>query len=511
MFTSMVVQNFRSIADSGELPLGPITLLVGRNNSGKSALIRSVYRLQEGDPYQEKDMRIGELTSRMVMKFEEIPSFVREHDVDSRYVGGFLILFQERGTTTPNLTAAHPSGDETRDVVRASAREPTNLIYPIFSGRRQASYVDQIRPDAIVSVWPSDQNLAARASVLVASDIPEGREFRRLCRDILGINLNMLTSDNGQLLGRQVSRNEYISLEQMGAGLSGTLSLIIGLCGAKDKLFLIEEPENDLHPQALKVLLDAIVAASEHNQFIISTHSSVVLARLGGLSGSIVLHATIEDGQPPTSSFAVVRGSEARLDVLRDLGYELADLDLAEGWLIFEESSAERLIKEWLIPWFAPNLRRLRTLAASGVTRVEPIMKDFQEMFLFAHLEPAYRGRAWIAVDGDEPGRKVVEGLRRDFSTWPAENFHYWGEGAFEKYYPANFQDRVGKALAIGSKQAKRKAKDELLQDVLVWIREDVARAKLEFESSAADVIAWLQTTEKSLDELSVLATPATA
>jgi len=114
MFTSLLVQRFRSIADSGELPLGPITLLVGRNNSGKSALIRSVYRLQEGDPYQEKDMRIGELTSRMVMKFEEIPSFVREQDVDPRYVGGFLILFQERGTTTPNLTWVSPAARRRR-------------------------------------------------------------------------------------------------------------------------------------------------------------------------------------------------------------------------------------------------------------------------------------------------------------------------------------------------------------------------------------------------------------
>ena len=55
----------------------------------------------------------------------------------------------------------------------------------------------------------------------------------------------------------------------MGAGLSGTLSLIVGLSVAKDQLFIIEEPEDDLHPAALKELLDAIAESSQSNQFII--------------------------------------------------------------------------------------------------------------------------------------------------------------------------------------------------------------------------------------------------
>jgi hypothetical protein len=37
-------------------------------------------------------------------------------------------------------------------------------------------------------------------------------------------------------------------------------------------------------------------------------------------------------------------------------------------------------------PWFA--------LGSSGVNRVEPVMTDLKEMFLFAHLGPEYRERA---------------------------------------------------------------------------------------------------------------------
>src|SRR2546430_5247240 len=45
---SVHVTEFKSIKDSGVLPLGSITLLVGPNNAGKSAVVQAVYSLQVG-------------------------------------------------------------------------------------------------------------------------------------------------------------------------------------------------------------------------------------------------------------------------------------------------------------------------------------------------------------------------------------------------------------------------------------------------------------------------------
>ena len=158
-----------------------------------------------------------------------------------------------------------------------------------------------------------------------------------------------------QILGVQVDRYTNIPLEAMGAGLSGTLSLLVGLSVASDKLFVIEEPEDDLHPAALKALMDAIAESCEqNNQFIISTHNSTVLTRLAGLPDLKVFHVTSDNAIPPSSQFIPVSDKGDRINVLQDLGYGLADLDLGEGWLIFEESSAERLIRQYLAPWFAP-------------------------------------------------------------------------------------------------------------------------------------------------------------
>jgi predicted ATP-dependent endonuclease of OLD family len=335
---------------------------------------------------------------------------------------------------------------------------------------------------------------------LATSDIPEAREFRQACLNVLGIQLNVMTNEHGQQhLGVQVSRFSEISLSRMGAGVTSALNLLVSLSSSHQKLFLIEEPENDLHPTALKSLIELILEKSRNNQFIISTHSSVVLARLGTVPGSVVVHTRTDGMVPPQSSYDLIVSPAERIAVLQDLGYELADLELGEGWLIFEESSAERLAREFLIPWFAPRLLRLRTLAASGTSRLEPIMQDFRELFLFSHLEPMYKGRAWVVADGDPSGTQVIEQLRSTFSNWPPDRFLNFSQHSFEMYYPENFREEAAEVLAIEDKQERRVLKRKLLNSVLAWITEDEERARAALEVSAQEVIEKLRKIEKSL------------
>jgi hypothetical protein len=300
-------------------------------------------------------------------------------------------------------------------------------------------------------------------------------------------------------VGVQVDLRRAISLEAMGAGLSGALSLILGLSTAKNKFFIIEEPEDDLHPKALKGLLDAIAEASAQNQFLVSTHSSTVLTRLGALPGTKVVHVESDGQVPPTSSYRVLTDRAEGLEVLQDLGYSLADIDLGEGWLIFEESSAERLVREYLGRWFAPNLHRLRTVAARGNSRVEPLFDNSREMFLYAYLEPVYRERAWVIIDGDAEGIAITKRLREEFSSWAPEHFLHWQERNFERYYPSAFTDQVESVLSIADKRKKKDAKRELLLEVVAWINEDERRAREAFSESAAEVIAILKKISEQL------------
>jgi hypothetical protein len=304
----------------------------------------------------------------------------------------------------------------------------------------------------------------------------------------------------GQQAGIPVGSFGYIPIESMGEGVSSQLGLITDLCMADGHLFLIEEPENDIHPEGLKTLLNVIVEKSKTSQFIVSTHSNIVTRYLGAAPESKIFEfdSTYQPNDIPTSTIGEVEPTaEARIAVLRRLGYELSDFDLWDGWLVLEESSAEIIIR-YLIPWFIPGLARVRTVAAGGTSKVEPTFEDFRRLFLFAHLEPQYRGRAWVIVDGDSEGKKVITGLQAKYKDWPPDHFTTWSQPDFEHYYPAQFADQ-SKAALTKQHDEKRKAKKQLLDEVKAWCDANPEEAKTEFEKSAAEVIERLTKIDHAL------------
>lgn len=475
------------------MPLSPVTILVGRNNSGKSTLLRAVYQLQDGAPWSGDDIRVGASHAAIDLGFDRLPTPPFPSMVnDSRWRQPQLFLRRTQAALTVEMGSAGGPPEVSVDPITAT--EPHNFIYPSLARRYSNSqYEEQVRKDQTTQVWPQETNLVARTSTVLNARTLSGQEFGDLCKRVLGQTVDLLTGDNGQRLGLQITRFEQVGLAAMGTGISATLGLLVNLTGAKGKVFVIEEPENDLHPAALKELLDVIVEKSASNQFIISTHSSVVVTRLGALATSTVLHTDmqVEEGMP-TSTVRSVQDRAGRMEVLRDLGYALADIGLSDGWLVFEESSAERLCRQYLIPWFVPALGRLTTIAAAGTSRLGPLWLNLREMALYAHLQPETRDRLWVIADGDRDGVKAVAELTANFDKPDQGRFHTWQAKNFEEYYPAAFADRAREVLALPHNQ-RPGPKKALLDDVLIWIDQDVARARAAFKTSAADALTTLK------------------
>jgi hypothetical protein len=219
-----------------------------------------------------------------------------------------------------------------------------------------------------------------------------------------------------------------------------------------------------------------------------------VLKYLAARQDATILEVqAVPDVEIPESTIRIVENTAAaRREVLRKLGHELSDFDLYEGWLILEESSAERIIRDYLIPDHVPELRgRLRTLAAGGAEDVVPKYKDFQRLYLYAHLDPIYGSRTWVIVDAGEAGDKIANELRSKFSA-AAERFWQFENEEFERYYPTKFQPDVAKALAPADKKEKRAAKEALLKRVIGELNEN-ASLREELSTSAAEVIEKLR------------------
>ncbi len=181
------------------------------------------------------------------------------------------------------------------------------------------------------------------------------------------------------------------------------------------------------------------------------------------------------------------------MEVLKDLGYSFSDFDLWDGWLILEEASAERIIRDYLIPWFVPELTRIRTLATKGADEVEPTFKDWNRLVCYAHLEGAYRNKAWVRVDGDSKGNEIISKLQNGYQTWAKDRFATYTKPQFESYYPQEFAERVEKVVGISTRKERQEAKKQLSQAVRDWLDEDRGRAEAALKVSAKEIIEDLK------------------
>ncbi len=502
--STLNIVNFKSILQSGDLELGPIALFVGRNNAGKSAVLGAIHTLQTTGFGQPEVVRFGSNEATVSMSLLDID--LRHWNAGPGGGAGKSgkISVQVRRDTS-HVHTLQLSGGGNHSMSAIPAVEPLYFLVPYLSSRRVTALNEAINSAVVDEVRSDLANLTAKVDRLMDPNHPRHGEFRDSVAEVIGLPLSAIASPNGKQVGIRVNESEWIRLEHMGDGVAQMLGLITQLCIARGKLFLIEELENDIHPEGLKALLRLIEERSSDNQFVITTHSNVVLRHLGAMAGSVVYEVTskinTEGGNrlPTTDIARVGKDARERSRLLTSLGYEFSDFELFDGWLILEESSAERVIRDHLARWFAAGLSRVRTVAANGTGDIDRTFSALDKLVLFTHLQDRYMGRVLVLVDGDPTGHQAVAKLRDKYPNWSDSAFATLSRPEFELYYPTPFTERVNEVLAIEGSKQKRTAKRQLLLEVLAWIEsnEDVAREA--FKESAAEVIEHLQRLEAAL------------
>lgn len=497
-----------------------INLLVGANNSGKSTLIKSIYKLQNRNIVNADDVRKGEYESSIFYSLDDLNRKEKDffQSIQTDYVN---ICFQisnnlqltEKGYyTDENIEKLKKTnkGIYTDSVyfelpLLPNKENENNFIFPFLSKRKTDYYDYTGRKSESFEIIDNFRNLASKIQMLGNSSHPLNNEFNRLCDDILGFRIGTSPSENnsGISIGVFPTTRDIIYIQSMGDGVANIIGLIAILLTEDGKLFLIEELENDIHPEALKKLLNLIFEKSSKNQFIISTHSNIVLKYLGSSLDSKIFYidwkpkdakSTNTRENVPISNVSLIENTPIeRISVLQKLGYDFFDFELYEAYLILEESSAEQVIKEFLIPNFIPELKyKLKTIAAGGVDELLPRLIDFSRLFVFIHTSEIYYEKAWVIADGDDAGKRIIKDLRKQFKGWTEDHFSNWGKNNFELYYPVRFQEKVKNIFDLEGKE-KRDEKIKLLKEVLKWTVDEKETAIKEFESSAKEVIEYLK------------------
>lgn len=498
----LTFKNIRSFPETTFHFSRGINILVGPNNAGKSTVLLPLLSMQEGLPsLKVEDVRLGATEAHANIGLSDVEKhfFSKEYD---------RLWFQYRrehndfaffGQVNPNSTA--------EGVPRISSQEPRNFIYPFVSKRKVTTLNEQVSDSTVVNVPYTFENLNAKIDRLSNPEfLPAHQLYMRACDDILGFRVTTAHTQHGKRAVYTVQNMNNIPLLAMGEGVMNILGLVVHLAIAENKLFLIEEPENDVHPRALKALLDLVAEKAQNNQFIITTHSNIVLKKLGSIPSAKVLSFgfSFSDRLPTSTVSEVPEEHTARRAILNDLGYELYDIDMWEAWLILEESSAEKIVREYLIPWFVPSLQsRLRTYSAHSVSEISSKFRDFNNLFVFLRLEPVYRNRAWVLVDGGETEKSVICKLKEQYkgSGWSDDRFRQLQNHDFEEYYPDRFADAAREVIKLSDKSARREAKKKLLQEVETWIAGDHNDAKKEFAKSAAEIVCILTEIQTALEQ----------
>jgi predicted ATP-binding protein involved in virulence len=201
----------------------------------------------------------------------------------------------------------YPDGGGNSPLSEFPGQEPNHAFYPLFL-RRPAVYNEQINEQAGNQVGFQWQNLPARLDRLMDATNPASAVLAQAMLDVVGIKVTAVQSQNGKVPGSYVQGGYRTLIDRMGAGVANAVTLLACLLDSRGKIFLIEEPETDLHPAALKPLLHVIEQVSDHNQFFISTHSHVVVRYLTSNDNARLFHVTaqIDDSQLYTSSVAEV-------------------------------------------------------------------------------------------------------------------------------------------------------------------------------------------------------------
>ena len=329
------LQNYASFSDSGWIDLDRnFNVFVGANNSGKTALLRSLSRQFENSPHRNQErFRDGELLPPMM----EIDVWTTSAEIIERHkrVGSAAAFPGSAGNEEASTNTF------LADIDREFAIEGQRLAETPYSSRDGASIADLRFPQnqtsfniaqvdgqfKVVSNRGSTDNLVdvlnfttdplifyfdpqrlhvgkapfAHQSILDsdARNLPnvllhlQGSRpdvFEKIVRHVVEISQSvkaMRATPNGSDIEiilwpiEDYSRREFsFALAESGTGIGQLIAILTAAATNDQCSIVIDEISTFLHPSATKRLISLLRAEYFHHQFIISTHSSDVISAI---------------------------------------------------------------------------------------------------------------------------------------------------------------------------------------------------------------------------------------
>jgi len=376
VITSLHIEHFKAAA-SVTVPLGPITVLIGPNDSGKSTILQALMALSRAGDSQR--LGVEQLlncpaavattdrdTSLNVLLEVEGTSHLdtARHGYQYRLALSMqpaVILDEEvRWNDRPLLTARydsvrtiHPTLEQVTSWPGIStelgvlAHEAPTRKNGATKAQFQAIAHDlratllRLDSRAIAQPCPLGTPLLADGSGLVGivddlltSGVGEDKitraneVIRKLSPHVKGVAAKLHHS-GGKELHFALRSGAVIPASQMSDGIVLAAALVLISLGAGTRRLLIEEPENGLHPRQLRIVADTIRSiANEHGtQVVLTTHSPLLLNHFGAKETLLVTRNRDGVSVRPMDTTAGFDELSTEMS-LGELWYNVGDSDL---------------------------------------------------------------------------------------------------------------------------------------------------------------------------------------
>lgn len=324
---SFSVTNFRSITDAHKIPIGDSTVLLGRNNEGKSNVLRAlgiamkaltshasddtyIYR-EARDPHSyswRRDFpislqnRTSGLESIFRLEFELTPAEIEEfREKIKNNLNGSLPIEVKIGKGNRaeiNVRKQGPGGPalsaKSAKVAKYVAEHIQFIYIPAVRTEDEAlSVVQEMLSLELAQLERNDEYAAALQKIAdlqqpildkVSSSIQ--KSLTQFLPGITGVRVRVPTTARKVALRNQcqveIDDGSMTLLEYKGDGVKSLAAL--GLLKDKEafegaSVVAIEEPESHLHPGAMHSLREVIETLTANNQVVLTTHCPLFVDR----------------------------------------------------------------------------------------------------------------------------------------------------------------------------------------------------------------------------------------
>ena len=321
---TLTVKNYRSIRDEA-IELGDLSVFIGANATGKSAILDALRFLSEA--VRGRDFR-GPVFSRggmlnLAWKGQEANQVELSVTMegDKRFEWSIRLVRQPYDFHVVERVHEVPNGSPPTELLNAEAGrgwwwsgekgERVNLLQGAMDCALAAAAVDASFPARQVAEFVGEWAFFDPNPFLLRRDWnlpdtsgfdPYGRNLgetlynlRGTCpealdqvvdaaRSIVGLPEELEpreTEDRFYFVQREPGLQYPVNQMGVSSGTLRVLALMTALYGQSGATLIgIEEPENYIHPSALEALVEHIHAARERTQFLVTTHSPLLLSYL---------------------------------------------------------------------------------------------------------------------------------------------------------------------------------------------------------------------------------------